>query len=115
MLGAALAALGGAYLSLVYAQGWIENITGGRGWVAIGLVVFAAWNPWRALIGAYLFGLAVSLQLRLQAAGSDVSPYLLGMLPYLLVISAMALSSIISKKKAESVPTALGVLYAEQA
>jgi simple sugar transport system permease protein len=115
MLGAALAALGGAYLSLVYAQGWIENITAGRGWVAVGLVVFAAWNPWRALIGAYLFGLAVSLQLRLQAAGCEVSPYLLGMLPYLLVISVMAGSSIIGRKKAESVPTALGVSYAEQA
>lgn len=115
MLGASLAALGGAYLSLVYAQGWIENITAGRGWIAVGLVMFAAWNPWKALIGAYLFGLAISLQLRLQAAGSDVSPYLLGMLPYLLVISAMALSSIISRKRPESAPTALGVPYAGQA
>jgi len=100
---------------MVYAQGWIENITAGRGWIAVGLVMFAAWNPWRALVGAYLFGLAISLQLRMQAAGSDVSPYLLGMLPYLLVISAMALSSIIARKKSQSVPTALGIPYAEQA
>jgi simple sugar transport system permease protein len=114
MLGASLAALGGAYLSLVYAQGWIENITAGRGWVAVGLVMFAAWNPWRALIGAYLFGLAISLQLRLQAAGCDVSPYLLGMLPYLLVILAMAISSTISRNKPQSTPTALGIPYAEQ-
>ena len=115
MLGASLAALGGAYLSLVYAQGWIENITAGRGWIAVGLVMFAAWNPFRALAGAYLFGLAISAQLRLQAAGSDVSPYLLGMLPYLLVVSAMTLSSIRDRKKPQSVPSALGVPYAEQA
>ncbi len=114
MLGASLAALGGAYLSLVYAQGWIENITAGRGWIAVGLVMFAAWNPLRALIGAYLFGLAVSLQLRLQAAGCEVSPYLLGMLPYVLVISAMAFSSLTARRKAQSYPTALGVPYTEQ-
>ncbi len=114
MLGASLAALGGAYLSLVYAQGWVENITAGRGWIAVGLVMFAAWNPWKALIGAYLFGLAISLQLRLQAAGSDVSPYLLGMLPYFLVISAMTLSAIIARKKSQSYPAALGIPYAEQ-
>lgn len=113
MIGASLAALGGAYLSLVYAQGWIENITSGRGWIALGLVMFATWNPYKALVGAYIFGLAVSLQLRLQAAGTDVSPYLLGMLPYLLVIVAMAISSR-SRKKIQSHPTALGVPYAEQ-
>ncbi len=114
MLGASLAALGGAYLSLVYAQGWIENLTAGRGWIAVGLVMFAAWNPWRAMIGAYLFGLAISLQLRLQAAGSDVSPYLLGMLPYLLVISAMSLTAMMTKNKPKSAPTALGIPYTEQ-
>lgn len=115
MLGASLAALGGAYLSLVYAQGWTENITAGRGWIAVGLVMFATWNPWKALIGAYLFGLAISLQLRLQAAGADVSPYLLGMTPYLIVITAMALSSLMAKRKFQSGPTALGTPYAEQA
>ena len=115
MLGASLAALGGAYLSLVYAQGWTENITAGRGWIALGLVMFATWNPWKTLIGAYLFGLAVSLQLRLQAAGSDISPYLLGMLPYLIVITAMALSSIMARRKFKSCPIALGIPYIEQA
>jgi simple sugar transport system permease protein len=114
MLGAALAALGGAYLSLVYAQGWIENIVAGRGWIAVGLVIFATWNPWKALVGAYLFGLAVSLQLRLQAAGSDISPYLLGMLPYLLVIAVMAITAILAKGKSQGQPTALGIPYTEQ-
>lgn len=114
ILGAALAALGGAYLSLVYAQGWTENITQGRGWIAVGLVMFAIWNPCRALIGAYLFGVAISLQLRLQAAGSDVSPYLLGMMPYFLVIAAMSVSAIISRNKSQSTPQALGIPYAER-
>lgn len=114
ILGASLAALGGAYLSLVYAQGWTENITAGRGWIAVGLVMFGAWNPYRTLLGAYLFGLAVSLQLRLQAAGADVSPYLLGMLPYLIVITAMAFSAALVKKKSADVPSSLGIAYAEQ-
>ncbi len=114
MLGAALAALGGAYLSLVYAQGWVENVTQGRGWIAVGLVMFASWNPYKAMVGAYIFGIAISLQLRLQAAGSDVSPYLLGIMPYILVITAMAVSSTVSRRKTQSYPAALGVSYAEQ-
>ena len=66
------------------------------------------------MIGAYIFGIAISLQLRLQAAGSDVSPYLLGMMPYFLVIAAMAVSSTVPRKKAQGYPLALGVSYAEQ-
>ncbi len=112
--GAALAGLGGAYLSLAYAQGWSENITAGRGWIAVGLVLFASWNPFRALIGAYLFGGAISLQLRLQAAGLDVSPYLLGMLPYVLVILVLSISTARRKNAPSSVPTALGLPYIPQ-
>lgn len=114
LIGGALAALAGAYLSLVYAQGWVENITAGRGWIAVGLVMFAGWSPWRALAGSYLFGLAVSLQLRMQAAGSDISPYLLGMLPYFLVISVMAVSSLLCRGKIQGQPAALGIPYSEQ-
>ncbi|MBY0360246.1 MAG: ABC transporter permease [Candidatus Obscuribacterales bacterium] len=113
-LGAMLAALGGAYLSLVYAQGWTENITAGRGWIAVGLVMFASWNPWKAVLGAYLFGLAISLQLRLQAAGADVSPYLLGMAPYLLVILVLAVSKLRQKKIPAAGPTALSIPYLPQ-
>ncbi len=112
--GAALAALGGAYLSLVYAQGWLENMTVGRGWIAVGLVMFAAWSPWRALLGAYLFGGAISLQLRMQAAGADVSPYLLGMVPYLVVIAVLVMSARASRKARSEYPTALGMAYSEQ-
>jgi general nucleoside transport system permease protein len=112
--GAALAGLGGAYLSLVYAQGWTENITAGRGWIAVGLVLFAFWNPWRAVLGAYLFGGAISLQLRLQAAGSDISPYLLGMAPYILVIAVLCLSKIRQGHGQLGAPTALSEPYTSQ-
>jgi len=112
--GAALAGLGGAYLSLVYAQGWTENITAGRGWIAVGLVLFALWDPWKAVLGAYLFGGAISLQLRLQAAGSDISPYLLGMVPYLLVIIVLSISTARQKKALIGAPTALGLPYIPQ-
>jgi simple sugar transport system permease protein len=112
--GAALAGLGGAYLSLVYAQGWTEGITAGRGWVAVGLVLFASWNPWKALLGAYLFGGAISLQLRMQAAGSDISPYLLGMIPYLLVIAVLSIGNARKGKTQLGAPTALGMPYIPQ-
>ncbi len=112
--GASLAGLGGAYLSLAYAQGWSENITAGRGWVALGLVLFASWNPFRALLGAYIFGGAISLQLRLQAAGLDVSPYLLGMLPYVLVILVLSISTARRKNVPAGAPTDLGQPYSPQ-
>ncbi len=112
--GAALAGLGGAYLSLVYAQGWTENITAGRGWIAVGLVLFAFWNPWRAVLGAYLFGGAISLQLRMQAAGSDISPYLLGMAPYILIIAVLALSKIRKGSGSLGAPTALSEPFISQ-
>lgn len=113
--GAALAGMGGAYLSLVYAQGWTENITAGRGWIAVGLVLFASWDPWRALLGACLFGGAISLQLRLQAIGCDISPYLLGMVPYLLVIIVLTISTVRQKKMPVGAPTSLGLPYTPQA
>jgi ABC-type uncharacterized transport system permease subunit len=113
-LGAALAGVGGCYLSLVYAQGWIENMTAGRGLVAVGLVIFSAWDPWKAVIGAYLFGGATSLQLRLQAVGSNVSPYLLGMAPYLLVIVVLVIATTQMRQKRAGIPSALGLPYVRQ-
>ena len=67
MFGGACAGLGGAYLSLAYTPQWVENMTAGRGWIALALVVFASWRPWRVLAGAYLFGAISILQLHIQA------------------------------------------------
>lgn len=113
--GGALAGLGGAYLSLVYTQGWVENMAAGRGLVAVGLVIFAAWDPWKAALGAVLFGGAASFQLRLQAAGADISQYLLGMMPYILVMVVLVAATIRVSRKRATIPAALGKPYVKQA
>lgn len=66
MFGGACAGLAGAHLSLVYTTQWIENMTAGRGWIALALVVFASWRPVRVLLGAYLFGAIAIAQLNVQ-------------------------------------------------
>lgn len=114
VVGAAFAGVGGAYISMVYAQGWVEGITAGRGWIAVGLVIFAGWKPWWTFLGAYLFGGAISLQLRLQATGNEVSPYLLGMLPYLVVILVLVVSAIGRDRRRSTAPLALAKPYSKQ-
>jgi ABC-type uncharacterized transport system permease subunit len=81
-----LAGIGGAHLSLAYTPGWAENITGGRGWIVIALVIFAMWNPARAVLGAILFGGINAVQFRLQAAGTTIPAAFLNMLPYLATV-----------------------------
>jgi ABC-type uncharacterized transport system permease subunit len=90
--GSALAGLGGAHIVLGFSHTWLEGLTAGRGWVAIGLVVLARWNPLYVFPVAYVFGGVVALQLNAQAAGFGISPYLLSMLPYLLTVAARAVS-----------------------
>ena len=67
MFGGACAGLGGAYLSLIRVPQWTEGMTAGAGWIALAIVVFASWKPWRVILGAYLFGGVTILQLNLQA------------------------------------------------
>ena len=86
LLGGALCGVAGAYLSLAYAPSWLENMTAGRGWIAVALVIFALWNPVRALIGAYLFGGIDALGFHLQVVGVPISVFLLNMLPYIFTI-----------------------------
>jgi general nucleoside transport system permease protein len=81
-----LGGIAGAHLSLGLTQTWAEGMTAGRGFIAIALVIFAKWNPLWAIVGALLFGGSESLQLQLQAAGADVSPFVMNMLPYLLTL-----------------------------
>ena len=85
--------LGGAYLSLAYTHLWTNNLTAGRGWIAVALVIFGCWRPGRAVFGAYLFGGIMALQLRLQAAGTSMPSSLLLMLPYLLTVAVLVASS----------------------
>src|SRR5258708_36990400 len=67
-------------------------MTGGRGFSAIALVMFARWNPWGAVAGALVFGGAEASQLQLQAHGVDVSPFVMNMLPYLLTLAVLPLT-----------------------
>jgi general nucleoside transport system permease protein len=93
MFGGACAGLGGAYLSLVQTPLWVEKMTAGRGWIALALVVFATWKPWRALLGAYLFGGISILQLHGQAIGLRIDGQIMSMLPYLTTILVLVLIS----------------------
>ena len=82
ILGGMLAGAGGAYLSLAFSPSWLENMTAGRGWIALALVIFGLWNPLRVMVGAYLFGLVDSLGFFLQLQGVQMSVFILSMLPY---------------------------------
>jgi simple sugar transport system permease protein len=86
LAGGLLAGVGAAHLSIAYAMNWTEFMTGGRGFIAIALVIFSKWHPLRAVVGALLFSGAVAFQLLLQASGIQVSPFLLNTVPYLLTI-----------------------------
>jgi general nucleoside transport system permease protein len=108
VFGGTMAGLGGAYLSLVQAPLWIERMTAGRGWIALALVVFAAWRPWRVLLGAYLFGGITILQLHSQALGVKIDAQLLSMLPYLATILVLVIISRDSMKVKLTAPACLG-------
>jgi len=112
VIGGMLIALGGAHLSLSYTPGWSENITGGRGWIVIALVIFSMWNPARAVWGALLFGGINAVQFRLQASGTSIPANFLNMLPYvgtIVVLVVMTWWEALSKKV--GAPAALGTSY----
>ena len=91
LFGGVMAGLGGAFLSLSYTPMWAEEMTAGRGWIAIALVVFASWRPWRLFLGAYLFGGVTILQLYAQGSGGfGVPAQVMSMLPYLATIFVLA-------------------------
>ncbi|NLN70831.1 MAG: ABC transporter permease [Chloroflexi bacterium] len=112
IIGGMLIGLGGAHLSLSYTPGWTDNITGGRGWIVIALVIFAMWNPARAVFGAILFGGINAIQFRLQAIGATIPSSFLNMFPYLatiLVLVVMTWWETLSKRL--GAPAALSVSY----
>jgi ABC-type uncharacterized transport system permease subunit len=93
LFGGACAGLGGAYLSLAYTTQWLENMTAGRGWIALALVVFSSWLPLRLIVGALLFGAVGILQLHAQALGLGIPSQFLSSLPYLTTILVLVLIS----------------------
>ncbi|MCV2866164.1 ABC transporter permease [Defluviimonas sp. WL0075] len=106
--GGAMAGLGGAYVSLVRVPQWVDGITAGAGWIALAIVVFASWRPWRVLIGAYLFGGISVLQLNLQAAGSGIPVEYLSMSPYLVTIVVLVIMSSGRGRASLNAPASLG-------
>lgn len=106
--GGAMTGLAGGYLSLAYTPLWAENMSAGRGWIALALVVFASWRIERVMLGAYLFGLASILHLVAQGLGFAFSPSLLAMLPYVATIVVLVLLSSNPRRNKLYAPVSLG-------
>ena len=108
LFGGMTSGLAGAYMSLSYTPMWAENMTAGRGWIALALVVFATWRPARLLLGAYLFGGITILQLHVQGLGIAIPSQFLSMLPYLATILVLVLISRDSARIRLNAPACLG-------
>jgi simple sugar transport system permease protein len=112
LFGGAMAGIGGACLSLVQVPIWGEDMTAGRGWIALGLVVFASWLPFRVVLGALLFGGITILQLHAQGFNIRISAQYLSMLPYLAtIIILVALRIRLKNKTNRTVPNCLGRIF----
>lgn len=108
LFGGAMAGLGGAYLSLAYSPSWAENMTAGRGWIALALVVFASWRPLWLWVGAYLFGAIMYLSFYVQGLGVDIPSQAISALPYLATIVALVLISRDRARIRRNAPACLG-------
>ena len=108
LFGGACAGLAGGYLSLVYTPQWVENMTAGRGWISLALVVFASWLPIRVALGAYLFGAISILSFVVQALGFGIPSQFLSSLPYLATILALVLISGNRTLTRKNTPAVLG-------
>tara|TARA_B110001450_G_scaffold34269_1_gene29602 strand:+ start:3473 stop:4396 length:924 start_codon:yes stop_codon:yes gene_type:complete len=85
-VGGGFSGLAGVYLTLSYVPYWTDNMTSGRGWIALALVIFGGWKPYRTAVGALLFGFLEALVPRLQTYGFELSPYLVKITPYAITI-----------------------------
>ena len=108
LFGGAMAGLAGSYMSLAYTPMWMENMTSGRGWIALALVVFASWRIGYLMLGAYLFGFTSIMHLMMQGFGFDISPNLLAMTPYVSTIVVMVLISSNKARQKLAAPMSLG-------
>ncbi len=111
LFGGACAGLAGSYLSMAYSPMWVENMSAGRGWIALALVVFASWRPGRMLFGAYLFGAISIMQLHGQAWGLAVPAQVMSMLPYLATILVLVLISRDQGKIRRDAPASIGKAF----
>jgi len=107
-VGGMLAGLGAAHLSIAYTMNWTENMTAGRGFIAVALVIFSKWDPLRAIVGALVFSGAVAFQLLLQSSGVQVSSFLLDTIPYILTLIVLIAWG---GNRRHSAPAMLGRVY----
>jgi ABC-type uncharacterized transport system permease subunit len=111
LFGGACAGLAGGYLSIAYTPQWVENMTSGRGWIALALVVFSSWMPWRLVLGAYLFGAITILAFTVQTFASGLPPQLLLSLPYLATVVALVVISSNRRLMRTNAPASLGQAF----
>ncbi|MGE3874253.1 MAG: ABC transporter permease [Parvibaculaceae bacterium] len=111
LFGGACAGLAGGYLSLVYTPQWVENMTAGRGWIALALVVFASWMPWRVVAGAYLFGAISIFAYTVQTYALGLPSQFLNSLPYLVTILALVVISANRRLTRTNAPASLGQAF----
>lgn len=116
LAGGALAGVGGACFSLQITPQWVNGLTGGAGWIAVALVIFAFWRPDLCLVGAYLFGAFSALPLLLQARGwlTEVPAEVFNSLPYVMTIVVLVAVSSGAAKRRLGAPAALGVPYVRE-
>ena len=111
IFGGSMCALAGSYISICYAPMWQEGMTAGRGWIALALVVFAAWKPERVLIGAYIFGGVTIMQMNLQALGLRFPGQFFSMAPYVATIIVLVLISSNKLRIKLSAPASLTIPF----
>jgi simple sugar transport system permease protein len=108
LFGGAMAGLAGGYMSLAYSPMWAENLTAGRGWIALALVVFATWRPAWLLGGAYLFGAIMYLSLYVQGLGVAIPSPFISALPYIVTVVVLAIISRDRRRVRLNQPACLG-------
>jgi len=107
VIGGMLAGLAGGYLAVVVSKLWVDDLSSGRGWIAVALVIFARWQPWPAFAGALIFGGIEALVPRVAAIGLQVPQYLMLSMPYLITLSVMVWANYGNKGRSAQ-PAALG-------
>ncbi len=111
IFGGVMSSIAGFYISICYAPMWQEGMTAGRGWIALALVVFATWKPWRLLVGAYIFGGVAIMQMNLQAIGVKLPGQFFNMMPYLATIIVLVFISSNKLRLKLSAPASLNISF----
>ena len=111
IFGGVMSSLAGYYISICYAPMWQEGMTAGRGWIALALVVFATWKPWRLLIGAYIFGGVAIMKMNLQEFGVELPGQFFNMMPYIATLIVLVFISSNKIRLKLSAPSCLNIPY----